>query len=173
MGRGPWTALGAAALLVTSGCSLGKEGLGPNPSDAAAADVADAKGVADASGDDVSPPDGGGDDATTACVLDQCVGACCAGCATGGIFCPSAGGPGGTCVASCAACAASGGPTSATCYTCTAAVTLFARCESSPSACPADLDAGACPCPTGTPEQCPGPRQSCVVVDGQYVCLSD
>lgn len=170
--RGLCAAIAAAALTLPCACGLNNQGLGPNPADAAAGtDAPDAAGEA---GDEGGPQaDAGIDagDAPSGCVLDSCQGDCCSGCSTGGIFCPTTLGAGGTCVASCAQCQATGGGDSSTCYTCGAV--LVARCESTPAVCPGDLDAGACPCNAGNPEMCPGPEQTCQLVDGQYVCISD
>jgi hypothetical protein len=132
-------------------------------------------------GPDTNPVDGAPNAPTVGCSAQTCAGACCgdqcvsrscAGCAVGGIFCPYvAGGDGGTCVADCSACAVSGIPATTTCFTC-ADAGLSAQCAPSATACPADLEAGACPCASGTAEQCPGPAQTCARVDGQYTCLS-
>jgi hypothetical protein len=106
-----------------------------------------------------------------ACCGDACVTPDCAGCAAGGIYCASTAGGSGTCVASCSSCPVSDGPT-VTCYSCGDAG-LAARCAGSSSECPSDLASGACPCPSGTPEDCPGAQQVCAQVAGTFVCLTN
>ncbi|HEY1695766.1 MAG TPA: hypothetical protein VGG39_26545 [Polyangiaceae bacterium] len=180
--RGIALAVLAASGLVGVGCGLslrGQGAAGGGGTDAATTD--DAPGGDEAgldSGTDVEGVDGS-DEPASACSPATCPqGACCgsacvpscASCEVGGLFCPSPpGNPGGTCITSCAACATFAAPVG--CFACGAAG-LEGRCAGASSDCPADLEAGACPCPGGTPEECPGPDQVCSTVDGASACLT-
>jgi hypothetical protein len=180
MGRSS-CALAAACLSSLVACQLSQGGLGGGWD----AGPLDATGETGGDTDATTPGDAatidGGDGASTegGCTPQTCGGACCgdtclprscAGCATGGLFCPSPGvTSGGTCVASCGSCTTFGD--AASCYAC-ADAGLTASCAASSTTCPADLDAGACVCPSGTAEECPGPDQVCSTVGGALVCLS-
>jgi hypothetical protein len=169
----------APACVPVLGCGIGLNGLaGP---DASIWGQGDAASDAGEGGDDAVLTDTG-DDASEAapqcdptacngaCCGDACVATGCAACAVGGLLCASSTGVGGTCVTSCSSCPISDGPT-VTCYSCDDSG-LSARCAGAASDCPGDLPAGACPCPSGTPEQCPGPLQMCALVGSAYVCLT-
>lgn len=172
------------------GCGVGTNGLGPPAPDASAdAETMDAATDTNPLGADAGPDaplDAPSDtqseaappnpcNASTcggACCGTQCVPRTCAGCALGGVFCPYAenGTSNGTCVADCSSCNL-GSSSSIACFTCYS-TGLLAQCASSANDCPAAADAGACPCPSGSAEQCPGSDQTCSMVDGEYVCLS-
>jgi hypothetical protein len=155
-------------------CNVGFNGLAP-PDSSLQGDA----GSDSSAGDDDAASSDDGSEAAPPCDPTTCNGACCgstcvtdncASCFAGGIFCPSSAGAGGTCGTGCASCAISDGPTVA-CYSCEDSG-LTAQCAGAASDCPGDLGAGACPCPGGTAEECPGPLQVCVLVEGTYVCLS-
>jgi hypothetical protein len=174
---------GTAALLsVTVGglsfaasCSISSLGAGP-PADAAADDATDGSGddAQDAGVESARPSACNASNCGGACCGDKCIARSCAGCNTGTTFCPFSFGPqqsNGRCVASCSDCQQPGLNAPTTCYAC-APVVPPVMCAPSPDHCPASLDAGACSCASGDAGECPGSMQVCMLVGGQYVCLS-
>jgi hypothetical protein len=104
-----------------------------------------------------------------ACCENQCVPRTCAGCMSGAAFCPynpNVQSPNGYCTSNCSGCAAAG-HAAVTCFSCSLG-TPAVSCHSNGSKCPQDLDAGACPCPSGDASQCPGASQVCT----QGVCIT-
>ncbi len=167
------TYIAAAAGLSFFACRLAEGGLGGAGDAGRPDDAAETDAVASDAGDDGSEGGEGGctpESCAGACCGDTCMSQTCAECSVGGHFCPSSSPlPGGNCVSDCASCTTFSG--AATCYVCGDAG-LSASCAASSAACPGDLAAGACPCPSGTAEECPGPEQTCSMVDGAFVCLS-
>ncbi len=117
------------------------------PSEAATDAPAEAE-VADAESDGpgCTPLNCGG-----ACCGNRCVSRTCAECEIGTLFCPYSTtvlGSNGQCVASCSSCNSGGTPLPVGCFSCASSSPVGA-CAANVSACPADVDSGACACSFG------------------------